>query len=656
MDDRLGKDDWLRAARRALLERGPDAVRVEPLARDLGVTKGSFYWHFADRADLLEALLVEWEEETRLLSDALRKASPRGELPAILAELDRRNVASERGESPSDAAIFAWAASDPDVARRANRVEAERMHLFRKLTGKKALADLFFYAYHGFLLRRRRVPSAAGDFEAIARLALQAFGPEKKKKSRRRIGARSAALMLIACATLTLQGCTQFRIVRWRGPSAHEPLEIFPQRVVRRADTTFQFAVGAQRSDLDTVRVRNIDFRAVPFAQYVQSRHIKAFVVIRNDTIVYERYNGGYTNTTRSSSFSVAKSITSALLGIALERGAIHSLDDSVVRYIPELASKADFRGITVRHLVEMQSGFAYSRTNGHLWHDFRSSDAHFYYTTNVRSSLTDQRREDPPGTRWAYKDSDAQLLGWVLERATGKTLAAQLEENVWRRIGTESDASWDLDHGDGSENAASGLNATARDFARFGRLYLNDGMWNGTQILPHDWVVSSTTLDSSRVEPEVATWWLMQHQNLWWIPMQNWAADQDFFADGSRGQRIYVNRRLRTIIVQLADESAQDFPFRKIAHYLAGEPYTYPRVIANQLYAAISGGATADSVRTLYNTLVNRRSADPSSYTNSRAMMVALSRRLESERKPEMAALVKSLSETTSSNGRAGH
>src|SRR5262249_42932087 len=113
MDDRLGREDWLRAARRALLARGPEGVRVEPLARDLGVTKGSFYWHFGDRADLLEALLVEWEEETALLSDALRIAAPRAELPAIIAELNRRNLASERGESPSDAAIFAWAASDP---------------------------------------------------------------------------------------------------------------------------------------------------------------------------------------------------------------------------------------------------------------------------------------------------------------------------------------------------------------------------------------------------------------------------------------------------------------------------------------------------------------------------------------------------------------
>src|SRR5439155_23187225 len=128
--------------------------------------------------------------------------------------------------------------------------------------------------------------------------------------------------------------------------------------------------------------------------------------------------------------------------------------------------------------------------------HDFRSSDALFYYTTNLHKSITRQHRQDAPGTRWAYKDSDTQLLAWVLERATGKTLAAQLEEGVWRRIGTERDASWDLDREGGSENAASGLNATARDFARFGRLYLNDGAWEGIQVVPRAWVVSSTALD----------------------------------------------------------------------------------------------------------------------------------------------------------------
>src|SRR4051794_15340886 len=106
---------------------------------------------------------------------------------------------------------------------------------------------------------------------------------------------------------------------------------------------------------------------------------------------------------------------------------------------------------------------------------------------------------------------------------------------------------------------------------------------------------------------------------------MQNWNADRDFFADGSDGQRIYVNRRLKTIIVQIANDSRQDFPFRKVAHYLAGEQYTYPRLIPNQLYAAVAGGASADSVRALYRNLSARREADPASWSSSRAHMLSV-------------------------------
>ena len=631
----------MRAARTALLAGGPDAVRVEPLARALGVTKGSFYWHFGDRADLLEALLVEWEAETDVLTGALRTANPRGEMPAILAELDRRNVASEKGESPSDAAIFAWAATDAAVARRVHKVEAERMHLFRKVTGRKALADLFFYAYHGFLLRRHRVPEAAADFASIARLALKTFGAERPRKRRRR-AALATAVVAIGLA-LPLQSCTTWRIVRHRDPEAEKPAHIFPQRTVHRADAPFQFARAPQRADLDTITVRDVDFRLTPFARYLDAHHVRAFLVIRNDSIVYERYAEGYSDSTRSSSFSTAKSVTSALLGIALGTGAIASLDDPVTKYIPELQSREAFKGITVRHLLEMRSGFEYTRTNGSWWHDLRSDDAHFYYSTNVKASLAAQQRQDPPGARWAYKDSDTQLLGWVLERATGKTLAAQLEP-LWRGIGTEHDASWDLDRKGGLENAASGLNVTARDFARFGRLYLNDGNWNGTQLVPGDWVRASTTLDSARVEPEVPTWWLMQHNKLWWIPMQNWGADRDFFADGSRGQRLYVNRRLNTIIVQLANESAQDFPFRRVAHYLAGEPYQYPRVIANVLYAAIAGGAGPDSVRAMHKNLLARREANPAALSYSRASMLSLGQALDKEGRADLAKVVRSL------------
>src|SRR6266853_3449415 len=173
MEHRLSVSDWMRAARLALLHSGPNGVRVEPLARALRVTKGSFYWHFRDRADLLEALLAEWEAEASLLSDAIGSSDPAADFRKILLEVARRTHASERGEWPSDAAIFAWAAVDPVVAKRVNKGEVIRMKLLRELTGRPDVADLFYYAYQGLLHRRRRVPSAVADFTSIARLGLE---------------------------------------------------------------------------------------------------------------------------------------------------------------------------------------------------------------------------------------------------------------------------------------------------------------------------------------------------------------------------------------------------------------------------------------------------------------------------------------------------
>jgi len=632
------KADWLRVARLALLHQGRDGVRVEALARSLGVTKGSFYWHFRDRRELMEALLREWEEETTLLTDALQKTDPRHALEGVVERLAITTRTSELGESPSDAAIFAWAALDPKVAKRANAAERERMKLFRKLTGRSDLADLFFYAYHGFLLRRRRVPEASGDFATIARLALRAFArsprARRTRPPRRLRPPRLAVWIGAIMAGALLHGCTTMRTIRHRDPASDRPKEIFHQRAVGRAERPSPLVTASvQRTDLDTITVRDVDLAMRPLAEYFQRRKVRAFVVVRNDTILYERYFEKYGPGTPSSSFSVAKSVTSALLGRALESGAIRSLDDSVTHYVPELARSEAYRGVTIRDLLGMRSGVAYTRTNGHMWHDLRSSDAQFYYTSNLESSLMDQEREDPPGLRWAYKDSDAQVIGWVLARATGHTVAQQLEEGIWRPMGAEFDASWDIDRKEGHENTASGLNATARDFARFGRLYLEGGAANGTQIVPRDWVAASTTLDTSRSEPDVSTWWLMQHQQYWWIPMQNWDAERDFFADGSRGQRIYVHPRSHIVIVQLANESAQEFPFRKIVHYLTGEPFRYPIGIPGRLLGAARRGADPDSVKRLYHALVRQAEAEPARFVISETGMLSVGKQLAEDK-----------------------
>ncbi|HYX69323.1 MAG TPA: helix-turn-helix domain-containing protein [Terriglobales bacterium] len=167
----MSREDWLRAARLALLHGGPDAVRIEKLARDLKVTKGSFYWHFRDRSALLEGLLREWEEEKELLAEALAQRDLRRALADFFAELGRRVALSESGEWPSDAAIFAWASVSPRIAGRANREERKRIRLMKRWTSRPELAEYVYMAYLGFLLWRRRVPAAARNFRTLAEVS-----------------------------------------------------------------------------------------------------------------------------------------------------------------------------------------------------------------------------------------------------------------------------------------------------------------------------------------------------------------------------------------------------------------------------------------------------------------------------------------------------
>ena len=165
----LSKADWLRAARVALLRGGIGSVRVEQLARDLGVTKGSFYWHFADRAELLDGLICEWEAEADLLIGAIGAPAREG-LRWLLDQLAHNVVASERGEVPSDAAIFAWAAISPDIAERVSAAEEERIALLGEVIGDRQRAELAYMAYLGFILRRRYSEDPEKAFRQIADL------------------------------------------------------------------------------------------------------------------------------------------------------------------------------------------------------------------------------------------------------------------------------------------------------------------------------------------------------------------------------------------------------------------------------------------------------------------------------------------------------
>jgi CubicO group peptidase (beta-lactamase class C family) len=402
--------------------------------------------------------------------------------------------------------------------------------------------------------------------------------------------------LLAVLPSLGVAGCVAYRPAVWGAPSPDRQPHMFAAREVQRADEPFCFHRAEHRSDLDTITVRAHDGSWLSWEEYMERGRVRAFLVIRNDTILYETYRAGYDEATLSGSYSATKSITSALLGTALGAGSIGSLDDPVTAFLPEVAGDPDFAGVTLRHALEMRTGFSYRRATGRL-SDVRSDDARFYYTGDLVGAVLGMRRASAPGGAWEYRDSDTQLLGLILTRAIGASLAEQIEDRIWRRIGTEFDASWSLDRRGGMEKAATGFNARARDYARFVRLYLNGGKWDGRQLIPAAWVIASTTPDTARTRPEVATWWRMQHRKLWWIPLQDWSRHRDFYADGAKGQRLYGHAATGTIIIQLADDDRHDFPFRRIARYLSGQPYSYPDAELPDISGYYEGTAASEAI-----------------------------------------------------------
>ena len=186
MDKDLNRDNWLKAARLALLTGGVEAVRVERLARNLSVTKGSFYWHFKDREELLDLLLREWEEE--LLKDIIpRLKGRRGRetLRLLLQLMVKRVPLGEEGILPSDAAMFTWASVSPVVAQRVNQAERKRIHLLKTIIGRSPHVELLYLVWVGFVARGQRDPRSRKRFPHIALMMLDMFPPGKPRRDKR---------------------------------------------------------------------------------------------------------------------------------------------------------------------------------------------------------------------------------------------------------------------------------------------------------------------------------------------------------------------------------------------------------------------------------------------------------------------------------------
>ena len=285
------------------------------------------------------------------------------------------------------------------------------------------------------------------------------------------------------------------------------------------------------------------------FDAFLRQTETLAFVVVHSDELVYERYLHGSGPQTLETSFSVAKSVLSTLVGIAIDEGAIGSIEDPVTDYIPELTERDPrFEQITLRHLLTMSSGLRYQEQDLPLpWGD----DIATYYGADLREVALDGTEiEQPPGEEWLYNNYNPLLLGMVLERATAMSVSEYMASRLWQPLGAEQDATWSLDSEEsGFEKMESGLNASAVDYARFGALFLHDGEWNGTQIVTDDWVRAAAAADNT-TDPAA------DYQHFWWVDVDR---PGRFYGLGNYGQYVYVAPDTDTVVVRLGRDWGVD-------------------------------------------------------------------------------------------------
>ncbi|MTB51848.1 serine hydrolase [Lewinella sp. W8] len=267
--------------------------------------------------------------------------------------------------------------------------------------------------------------------------------------------------------------------------------KIFPYTPVgTNPDNTFEFP-PAKKRPLANFR-DNYHGEAQDLTTLLDKTSTTAFLVVHRDSIVYENYFEGREPDDISTFFSVSKSVTSLLVGIAVDEGLIEDINDPITKYIPELPQDdPDWQKLTIKHLLNMRSGLNFREAYGSPF----AHVAKLYYGTNQLKQISKYQFNFEPGSVHQYQSVSTALLGIAVEKVTGLEIGQYLEEKVWKPMGMEFDATWSVD----DKKNRSGktfccLNATARDLAKIGRLYLNDGNWNGQQIISREWVEASTT------------------------------------------------------------------------------------------------------------------------------------------------------------------
>lgn len=346
------------------------------------------------------------------------------------------------------------------------------------------------------------------------------------------------APLFLAGTMLLLAGCTAGRFFVYNFADTRDHKK-FPSRPLTPAPEPYRYAVAVPERAPKSITIGD---KEMAFDAFLEDHATVAFLIIHRDTIKYERYFKGYDPARIHTSFSMAKSVMSMLIGCAINDGFVTSVDQPVTDFVPEL-KKNGFDKVTLEHVLQMTSGLDFEESYVNPF----GTAARYYYGRRMYHYMERMKLKRTPGERFEYVSGNSQLLGFILERALRakgdqRTITEYLQDRLWTPLGMEYASSWSIDRKEGGiEKTFCCINAPARDFAKLGSLYLHKGAWQGQQLIPSEWVAKSTAVDTSNGSAE-------HYQYQWWLPSD----EGDFMAQGILGQFVYVDPARELVMVRL--------------------------------------------------------------------------------------------------------
>ena len=330
---------------------------------------------------------------------------------------------------------------------------------------------------------------------------------------------------------------------------------IFKKREIKGSEKPRELKYALQTKSVNnhfknTKYIKELFSGNIDFEKFLERTQTTAFLVLQNDTIIYEKYSNGFNQNSTFTSFSVAKSFVSTLIGIAISEGYIKSTEDKITTYIPELIKKDPrFSEIAIKDLISMSSGLVYSE-------DGFPSDADItYQSPDLRKAVLESIRiEEAPGKHWHYNNYNLLLEGLIIERATKMSVSSFMEEKLWKQMGGNN-ASWSLDE-NGFEKMESGINCNALDYARFATLLLNNGKYNNVQVVPEVWIQKATQPKNTTADYYALQKFNIFYSDHWWGKYRSGPENKnDFFALGNKGEYLYICPQKKLIIIRLGFE-----------------------------------------------------------------------------------------------------